>query len=280
MLYKGFKRDLLLFIGNLSDIGAELSFDTAYKRLYWPDYQPRYASQEISRMVRVGELTKEIRNGQPVLKVTAKGWGLLDETLPLWKMAKKKWDGRWRAVIFDIEEKDRQRRDRLRTKLKSLGLGRWQRSVYITPHNILKEVNEFLQEKQLTPQCVCLEAKQLGKGGDQQLASKVFKLERLNNRYRKIAAYSKKLTDPDSRYGNDFTTKTAEFGKIRDSYRKILLEDPYLPKELLPKDWYANQAKLEFGKLLKTFHPSRRSAGALAALTLPMVGLKTNKSAP
>lgn len=46
----------------------------------------------------------------------------------------KKWDGKWRIVIFDIPEKDRDFRDILRNHLRELKFFKLQNSVFISPH--------------------------------------------------------------------------------------------------------------------------------------------------
>lgn len=57
----------------------------------------------------------------------------------------KKWDGKWRILIFDIREKHRIKRDALRGKLKELGLFKLQDSVWVYPHDFKKE-NELLRD--------------------------------------------------------------------------------------------------------------------------------------
>jgi len=57
----------------------------------------------------------------------------------------KAWDGKWRLFIFDIPEKYKLDRDRLREKLKELGLYNIQRSVFVYPYDCRKEL-EFISE--------------------------------------------------------------------------------------------------------------------------------------
>lgn len=52
----------------------------------------------------------------------------------------KKWDGRWRILIFDIPDKHKVKREALRGKLKELGLFQLQKSVWICPYNFQNEV--------------------------------------------------------------------------------------------------------------------------------------------
>lgn len=61
----------------------------------------------------------------------------------------KKWDGRWRVVIFDIPTKLNRKRDALREFLKHMGFKELQKSVYISPYLCQKEVEAILEYLQL-----------------------------------------------------------------------------------------------------------------------------------
>ncbi len=54
---------------------------------------------------------------------------------------KKKWDRKWRMVVFDIPERKKAARDALRRKLKTLGLYPVQDSVFLTPYDCEKELD-------------------------------------------------------------------------------------------------------------------------------------------
>jgi hypothetical protein len=56
-----------------------------------------------------------------------------------------KWDKKWRMVMFDIPEKRRSERNILREKLKELGFGEIQKSVFVHPYPCLNEIN-FITE--------------------------------------------------------------------------------------------------------------------------------------
>jgi len=47
----------------------------------------------------------------------------------------KQWDGKWRVLIFDIPEKRRMLRDKVRATLIAIGFKRLQYSVFIYPHD-------------------------------------------------------------------------------------------------------------------------------------------------
>ncbi len=52
----------------------------------------------------------------------------------------KRWDGVWRIVFFDIPEPMKTKRDQFAARLKHLGFGVLQRSVFICPHPCRDEV--------------------------------------------------------------------------------------------------------------------------------------------
>ncbi|MFA7209050.1 MAG: hypothetical protein WC120_02070 [Parcubacteria group bacterium] len=52
----------------------------------------------------------------------------------------KKWDKRWRVLIFDIVDRHKQKREALRGKIKELGLFQLQKSVWVCPYEFQKEM--------------------------------------------------------------------------------------------------------------------------------------------
>ena len=57
----------------------------------------------------------------------------------------KKWDGKWRLVIFDIPEKKRFFRDILRSHLKAIGFRMLQQSVFVFPYPCEKELIQLAE---------------------------------------------------------------------------------------------------------------------------------------
>ncbi len=47
----------------------------------------------------------------------------------------KKWDKKWRVLIFDIQEKKRHTRDKVRNTLRAIGFCRLQNSVWVYPYD-------------------------------------------------------------------------------------------------------------------------------------------------
>ena len=93
------------------------------------------------------------------IKITAKGKDLSKrfnyDDLELLKH--KKWDKKWRLVIFDIPEKNKKERNALSEKLKDMGLYPLQESVFIYPHDCQNEIDficEFLSISRYVNYCV------------------------------------------------------------------------------------------------------------------------------
>lgn len=63
----------------------------------------------------------------------------------------KRWDGRWRIVIFDIPEKRKLARNVLREKLKELGFYRLQRSVFVHPYDCEREIELIKRVYEIGP---------------------------------------------------------------------------------------------------------------------------------
>ncbi len=53
----------------------------------------------------------------------------------------KRWDDKWRIILFDVEEKHRSKREALRGFLKRLNLYQIQKSVWIHPYDCRDEIN-------------------------------------------------------------------------------------------------------------------------------------------
>jgi len=72
----------------------------------------------------------------------AKGFSIFDKSIKFKKS--KKWDKKWRVVIFDIPEKNRRFRDILRSHLYALDFYKIQKSVFVSPHPYEKSILELV----------------------------------------------------------------------------------------------------------------------------------------
>jgi CRISPR/Cas system-associated endoribonuclease Cas2 len=76
------------------------------------------------------------KDGKRYARVTEKGQRMLEMEVEREAITKKrKWDRRWRVVIFDIPERRKSTRARLRRFMGEYGFARLQDSVWIHPHD-------------------------------------------------------------------------------------------------------------------------------------------------
>ncbi len=107
----------------------------------------RRISQATTRLHSKGLVSRVKTDKGVALKLTEKGNRLAEaleakNTLFLYKP--KKWDGKWRIVIFDVWERRRSVRDRLRTMLQKAGFIKIQASVWVYPYDC-EELFVFLR---------------------------------------------------------------------------------------------------------------------------------------
>jgi len=62
---------------------------------------------------------------------------------------KKRKDGRWQMIIFDVPEERKRFREILRAKLQELGYQRLQDSVWVCPYEVFEETERFIREYDL-----------------------------------------------------------------------------------------------------------------------------------
>ncbi|MEK7542220.1 MAG: hypothetical protein AAB524_00790 [Patescibacteria group bacterium] len=70
----------------------------------------------------------------------------------------KKWDGKWRIVIFDIPNKRNQGREALRSKIKELDFYQLQKSVWVFPYPCEQEIEFIVEFFHLYPYVQIIEA--------------------------------------------------------------------------------------------------------------------------
>ncbi len=129
----------------LSKLGLNIAFNThAFLDGTYGDTKPPSDYYDTLRQMKKTGYLKE-KQGQ--LYITEKGRikkiKKVLKNKP--KKEKKKWDGKWRGVMFDIPEASRKDRDFLRKELRQLGLMEVQKSVWVSPFNIERELKTLLK---------------------------------------------------------------------------------------------------------------------------------------
>ncbi len=116
----------------------------------WQKINQRSFARSLKRLSQE-KLIKECKmpNGSYKLVLTAEGKKIAHQ-LDLFGSVKtfikpKKWDGKWRIVIFDIPENDRVFRDILRKHLYTLEFKQLQQSVFVSPYPCEKTILDLVR---------------------------------------------------------------------------------------------------------------------------------------
>lgn len=124
---------------------------------WWKAYYESTVKDRLGKLERRGWV--EIKETEEETEVRIKEGGrteLLKYKLSEMKLkVPEKWDKKWRLVMFDVLELERGKRDLLRKWLVRLGLKQIQKSVWIYPYPLEKEI-KFLREVLKVPHGVKL----------------------------------------------------------------------------------------------------------------------------
>lgn len=109
----------------------------------WNKIKRQRIYEAIRRLNKKRLVELEQKGNELYLKITENGKNLIKNfdydniKLPNYK----KWDKKWRMVIFDVPEKKNKERRALSSKLKDLGFYPLQESVYIYPYDCQDEID-------------------------------------------------------------------------------------------------------------------------------------------
>lgn len=209
------------------DVYAAGTYGYQYRKLFgWlpKNYKKDALAMATLRLLRVGNIERKIKDGEPYLRLTSLGWDKLFEDIPVLKFQNQPWDRAWRILVFDIKEINRHFRDVFRDKLFELGFGRLQKSVYLSPFPVEKEVQEFVESLGASELIKIFVTKEGNLNRARELARKVWRLDELEREYRDFLA---KVTKAGEK----------EIGNLRQEYAGLVFKDPFLPKELLSPNW-------------------------------------------
>lgn len=185
-------------------------------------------------------LVQAVKEKLSLPKITAQGRERLNSVLPKYQ-EKRIWDGRIYLITYDLPVKKNIQRNMLRTFLKKIGAGMLQKSVWLTPYNPKKLLQEFIEENSLAEDLILVSS--LGKDGTvgeielSELMDKVYHLSEINLRYREFLF--------------EIKNKRLDRSQLVFRYLSILKDDPQLPFELLPKDWVGEEAYFQFKNFTK-----------------------------
>jgi len=197
-----------------------------------------------------------------VYRLTKQGWlHALGGRDPQARWARK-WDGRWRLVLFDVPTAQNSHRKRLRRYLRDKGFGYLQNSAWITPDPLEEERRILVGGKINVESLLLLEGRPCAGESDAEIVAGAWDFERINHRY---ARHLKILGErPSGTLHNETAAKSLLrwAAAEREAWLDAVTCDPLLPERILPFDYLGQRAwrrRVEVlrkaGRQLHTFKP-------------------------
>lgn len=261
-------RDIfLLTLAGIGDVAQELRdpmqiMGKSYESMYGfipRRYKRSNFLQTVNRSFKTGDVEKIVKNNEIYLRLTSTGKKRIYRDFPILKLTKK-WDKRWLIVVFDISEKSKSVRNNFRGKLKSLGFGMLQESVWISPLSIGQDMREFISLIGLSENVFVMEISGFVLGDPKQLVRNIWHLDklekdflhlktRINNLNQLIKTESDRINRNEAKRvkdskNRDFRNKEKE-NVNEDNIRKGDINKDYI-NELLKKKRQVMKHSLEF----------------------------------
>lgn len=217
-----------------SSYGAHQMFRGAHEALEEFNYES--FKQIISKLRRQGYIKKKPYSKEE-LEITKIGKERIAALLPVYQPTRP-WDGYLYLISYDIPEIRHTSRDLLRRYLKTVGCARLQESLWITPYNPRKLLDDFMRERGIDGTVLVSKLGKdgaIGEEGLQGLLERVYGLQSLNDRYKDFISHASK--------------KSKQKFQLAVEFQRIIADDPQLPFELLPKNWISERANSLYRKL-------------------------------
>ncbi len=123
----------------------------------------RWRIKLLIKRLQAQKIIKATPSGKFVLTAHGKRKVLVYKIRELQIPKHKRWDGKWRVLIFDIPEQQRFLRDVFRNTLREWNFYKLQKSVFVTPYPCEKEIGILCSQSHLNSYVTLILAKTLGR---------------------------------------------------------------------------------------------------------------------
>lgn len=160
----------LLILSGLGKVFTETFWPHPYYHTFCKHTDRQSFRNTLRRLEKRKLIVGERRGGRVLYALSYEGEKLAKSIRVKLELAKsRRWDGKWRLLIFDIPEKVRGRRDFFRKELKSLGFFPLQKSVWVYPHRLPKDFLDLWDDFLLGKELILIESAKIE--GDTELRS-------------------------------------------------------------------------------------------------------------
>lgn len=225
---------ILLALFLLSDVNlSPVSLDEKVQNIFDLSFNQKTRGT-LSGLMKEGMIGKNEQTGTNgeiggSYNLTEKGFEELCLEFPFFRYLRQEWDGKWRVISYEIPEKKREMRDRLRREMQGWGLGPWHRSFWLTPHPIVNPLKELVSQKEEEKYIQAFESDHVF-GDRAVLIEKVWLKSNLDKTYRELFKKWHEILSSN-------VEKNDKMRKVISEYVNLLRIDPGLPKDLVGDNW-------------------------------------------
>ena len=149
----------------------------------------------------------------------------------------RRWDGRWRMVLFDIGEEQSAQRDKLRRYLRARGFGYLQHSVWVSPHPLEMESGALKGAAVDVESLILREARPVAGESDDEIVRGAWDFHEITKRY--SAALKVLEARPRETLGTPGAAQRLKDWARREraAWLHAMSADPLLPRPLWPRGY-------------------------------------------
>jgi phenylacetic acid degradation operon negative regulatory protein len=163
------------------------------------------------------------------------------------------WTGSFSGILYEVPERSRAFRDRLRRTAQLLGY------VTLRPGLLVATTDQWAKLASLLPgppgSQVLATSLTLSAEDSRGVAAELWQLDSLAARYRAIVTESQARTDRAERHRPGGAAAFRAFAAATLPLYEVSADDPDLPSELLPDDWPGDQLAAAIGRAFRVFVP-------------------------
>jgi DNA-binding transcriptional regulator PaaX len=197
----------------------------------------------LDRLSEQGLIVKGRGLDTPVLRISEEGADSLEAYFRPDKWWNRKWSGIWYLLVYDVPEADRPYRNVLRQFLKKQRMGCFQKSVWITPHDIRPQYDDLKEAAALGAFACLFEARTVLGMSAEQVVRESWDFDRLYEIQKRFCeVYSENLEILQGSVSFDVNSLMRLAAEEIDAYRSAFVLDPLLPGALLPRDYKGKEA--------------------------------------
>lgn len=245
-----------LFGDYLRYAGSEVRLADITELLAVFDIEAATVRVNLSRLRKEGWFTTRRIGRETVYSLTPHMLEILNEGRErIFRRRDEAWQGRWTMAIYQVPEAERAVREQLRKQLAWHGFGQLSPSTWLSPHDLISEVREIAAENPLAK----VDALWCGTGDlqeDRGLAARCWDLDQLGADYRHFIDTYAALDNETLNADKDGRAALIERMHVIGDFRRFPFRDPYLPRELQPKNWPSGDAYTLFGAVHRQLGPA------------------------